>query len=121
MITTTPPNTGSGFDHSRGRGNSISTVNSDSIASRNESPSVASLSDVANAKPVSSSPTTATVQKRGHKLPKHVTDFFRAWIYRNVKNPYPSDEEKEEFARRTGLKANQVANWFINVSNVIFY
>ncbi|KAG8881351.1 hypothetical protein FRB98_004395 [Tulasnella sp. 332] len=114
MMTTTPPNTGSSFDPSRTRGSSVSTTNSETIVGRNKSPSVASMSDAPSTKPTSSSPAPATVQKRGHKLPKHVTDFFRAWIYRNVKNPYPSDEEKEEFARRTGLKANQVANWFIN-------
>ncbi|KAG8981598.1 hypothetical protein FRB93_008525 [Tulasnella sp. JGI-2019a] len=95
MTTTTPPNTAE-----------MRTFRiHDGPSAIHASPSTTSLSDTTK---------STSAQKRGHKLPKHVTDFFRAWIYRNVKNPYPSDEEKEEFARRTGLKANQVANWFIN-------
>ncbi|KAL1867748.1 hypothetical protein VTK73DRAFT_4010 [Phialemonium thermophilum] len=32
----------------------------------------------------------------------------------HLHHPYPTDEQKQELMRKTGLQMNQIANWFIN-------
>ncbi|KAI1302553.1 homeobox KN domain-containing protein [Xylaria venustula] len=53
-------------------------------------------------------------RKRRGNLPKEVTDKLRAWFLSHLKHPYPTEEEKQDMVRRTGLHMNQVSNWFIN-------
>ncbi|EPE08811.1 homeobox transcription [Ophiostoma piceae UAMH 11346] len=58
-----------------------------------------------------SSISKATKKRRGN-LPKEYTDMFQEWLYKHINHPYPSDEEKHDFIRRTGL--DMISNWFIN-------
>ncbi|UMM32460.1 hypothetical protein L5515_006240 [Caenorhabditis briggsae] len=39
---------------------------------------------------------------------------FRAWLFQNLAHPYPSEEQKKQLAKETGLTILQVNNWFIN-------
>ncbi|KAF2743265.1 hypothetical protein M011DRAFT_222651 [Sporormia fimetaria CBS 119925] len=53
------------------------------------------------------------IRRRG-SLPKLWTNTFKAWLIRNRDNPYPSDEQKQEWQRASGLSMTQISNWFIN-------
>lgn len=75
-------------------------------------------------------------RKRRGNLPKETTDKLRAWFVAHLHHPYPTEDEKQELMRQTGLqmseyqpfsppgvnqartKANgrkdQISNWFIN-------
>lgn len=46
--------------------------------------------------------------------PKSVTDILKNWIQKHVCHPYPSEEQKEQLSRETGLCLTQINNWFIN-------
>lgn len=54
------------------------------------------------------------VQKRGGKLPKHVTDMLKTWLLDHADHPYPTEEEKRTFCEYTGLDICQISNWFVN-------
>ncbi|KAK4184179.1 pah5 homeobox protein encoded by the pah5 protein [Podospora australis] len=53
-------------------------------------------------------------RKRRGNLPKETTDKLRAWFVAHLSHPYPSEDEKQELMRQTGLQMNQISNWFIN-------
>lgn len=53
-------------------------------------------------------------RKRRGNLPKETTDKLRAWFVAHLHHPYPSEEEKQDLMRQTGLQLNQISNWFIN-------
>ncbi|EFX02949.1 homeobox transcription factor [Grosmannia clavigera kw1407] len=53
-------------------------------------------------------------RKRRGNLPKETTDKLRAWFVAHLNHPYPSEDEKQELMRQTGLQMNQISNWFIN-------
>ncbi|KAI1378341.1 hypothetical protein F4677DRAFT_392016 [Hypoxylon crocopeplum] len=53
-------------------------------------------------------------RKRRGNLPKETTDKLRAWFVAHLHHPYPSEEEKHDLMRQTGLQMNQISNWFIN-------
>lgn len=36
------------------------------------------------------------------------------YFYSHLSNPYPSEEAKEELARKCGITVSQVSNWFGN-------
>jgi len=52
-------------------------------------------------------------KKRG-TLPKPATRYLMKWLSDHLSNPYPSNEEKEEFKRITKLTAKQINDWFTN-------
>lgn len=43
-------------------------------------------------------------------MPQILTEYF----YSHLSNPYPSEEVKEELARKCGISVSQVSNWFGN-------
>ena len=47
-------------------------------------------------------------RKRRGNLPRQITDIFRAWFYEHLDHPYPTEEDKQVFAERTGLTMAQV-------------
>ncbi|PBP27297.1 hypothetical protein BUE80_DR001514, partial [Diplocarpon rosae] len=53
-------------------------------------------------------------RKRRGNLPKETTDKLRAWFMTHLTHPYPTEDEKQELMRQTGLQMNQISNWFIN-------
>ncbi|KAK3940530.1 hypothetical protein QBC46DRAFT_364062 [Diplogelasinospora grovesii] len=53
-------------------------------------------------------------RKRRGNLPKETTDKLRAWFISHLQHPYPTEDEKQELMRQTGLQMNQISNWFIN-------
>ncbi|KAH9884479.1 hypothetical protein F4778DRAFT_561597 [Xylariomycetidae sp. FL2044] len=53
-------------------------------------------------------------RKRRGNLPKETTDKLRAWFLSHLLHPYPTEDEKQELLRVTGLQMNQISNWFIN-------
>ncbi|KAI6777672.1 Homeobox protein PKNOX2-like protein [Emericellopsis cladophorae] len=53
-------------------------------------------------------------RKRRGNLPKETTDKLRSWFHAHVSHPYPTEDEKQELMRQTGLQMNQISNWFIN-------
>ncbi|KAL5612837.1 hypothetical protein BROUX41_004081 [Berkeleyomyces rouxiae] len=53
-------------------------------------------------------------RKRRGNLPKETTDKLRHWFMNHLNHPYPTENEKMELMRMTGLQMNQISNWFIN-------
>jgi len=53
-------------------------------------------------------------KKKRSRLPANAVSIFRQWFFNHLDKPYPSEEEKEDLARKTGLKLVQVNNWFTN-------
>ncbi|GAP89657.2 putative homeobox domain-containing protein [Rosellinia necatrix] len=53
-------------------------------------------------------------RKRRGNLPKETTDKLRGWFVNHLHHPYPTEDEKQELMRQTGLQMNQISNWFIN-------
>jgi hypothetical protein len=53
-------------------------------------------------------------RKRRGNLPKETTDKLRSWFVGHLHHPYPTEDEKQELMRQTGLQMNQISNWFIN-------
>ena len=51
-------------------------------------------------------------KRRNHT--KKSSDVLHEYFYSNLMNPYPSDEVKEELARKAGITLAQVNNWFGN-------
>ncbi|KAK8637384.1 hypothetical protein V6N13_064806 [Hibiscus sabdariffa] len=47
-------------------------------------------------------------------LPERSVNILRAWLFEHFLHPYPSDADKHQLARQTGLTRNQISNWFIN-------
>jgi hypothetical protein len=47
-------------------------------------------------------------RKRRGNLPKEATNYLKAWFARNRQSPYPTEDQKIEMCRDTGLSLNQV-------------
>ncbi|KAL9097364.1 MAG: hypothetical protein Q9163_006353 [Psora crenata] len=54
-----------------------------------------------------------TRRRRGN-LPKWATDYLKQWFFEHVAHPYPTEQEKQELCKITGLGMTQLSNWFIN-------
>ncbi|KAK3272201.1 hypothetical protein CYMTET_19491 [Cymbomonas tetramitiformis] len=54
-------------------------------------------------------------RKKPEKLPAEAVAIFRDWWSRNIVWPYPTDEERKELAKASGLQLPQVNNWYINM------
>ena len=55
-------------------------------------------------------------QRKGRKFPQQTTDYLKAWFYRRIDHPYPSDHEKTQLCRETGLSRTQLSGWMVAVS-----
>ncbi|CAL9199719.1 BEL1-like homeodomain protein 9 isoform X1 [Musa acuminata AAA Group] len=47
-------------------------------------------------------------------LPERAVSVLRSWLFEHFLHPYPTDVDKQDLAKQTGLTRNQVSNWFIN-------
>merc|ERR1739846_36213 len=53
-------------------------------------------------------------RRKRRNFNKKSSDVLHEYFYSNLINPYPSDEVKEELARKCGITVSQVSNWFGN-------
>jgi hypothetical protein len=49
-------------------------------------------------------------RKRRGNLPKETTDKLRAWFIAHLQHPYPTEDEKQELMRQTGLQMSKFYN-----------
>ncbi|PMD55182.1 uncharacterized protein K444DRAFT_100132 [Hyaloscypha bicolor E] len=47
-------------------------------------------------------------RKRRGNLPKETTDKLRAWFVAHLQHPYPTEDEKQELMRKTGLQMSKL-------------
>ncbi|EGC39695.1 hypothetical protein DICPUDRAFT_24166, partial [Dictyostelium purpureum] len=52
--------------------------------------------------------------RKGTKLSTESKSILENWIKDHISHPYPTNEEKEDLQKVTGLTPNQISNWFIN-------
>lgn len=45
---------------------------------------------------------------------KNISKILKSWLRNNLNSPYPSEIEKTELSKCTGLDQTQINNWFIN-------
>lgn len=50
----------------------------------------------------------AKQRKRRGNLPKETTDKLRAWFVAHLQHPYPTEDEKQELMRQTGLQMSKL-------------
>jgi hypothetical protein len=51
-------------------------------------------------------------RKRRGNLPKETTDKLRAWFTAHLQHPYPTEDEKQELMRQTGLQLSELTHTF---------
>jgi hypothetical protein len=56
----------------------------------------------------------ADAKKQKHFLSGQSVQHLKEWFYEHLDHPYPSADQKEDLAKRTGLTYLQVSNWFTN-------
>merc|ERR1711872_695614 len=53
-------------------------------------------------------------RRKRRNFTKKSTEHLNEYFYSNLANPYPTEEAKEELARKCGISVSQVSNWFGN-------
>ena len=53
-------------------------------------------------------------RRKRRNFSKKSSEVLNEYFYSNLANPYPSEEVKEELARKCGITVSQVFNWFAN-------
>merc|ERR550534_2642238 len=53
-------------------------------------------------------------RRKRRNFSKQATEVLNEYFYSHLSNPYPSEEAKEELARKCGISVAQVSNWFGN-------
>jgi hypothetical protein len=48
-------------------------------------------------------------RKRRGNLPKETTDKLRAWFVAHLQHPYPTEDEKQDLMRQTGLQMSTLS------------
>lgn len=57
---------------------------------------------------------TPKPKKRRGNLPAEATTILKSWLFDHKEKPYPSEEEKGELVKLTGLTIVQINYWFSN-------
>lgn len=67
-------------------------------------------------KNTSSSPrdNDAVQPRKSRRLPPPSVRSLRSWLYEHRAYPYPTEQEREELEKQTGLDKRQILNWFTN-------
>ncbi|KAL7986448.1 hypothetical protein Chor_011614, partial [Crotalus horridus] len=52
--------------------------------------------------------------RKRRNFSKQATEVLNEYFYSHLSNPYPSEEAKEELAKKCGITVSQVSNWFGN-------
>ncbi|XP_065562855.1 homeobox protein extradenticle-like [Artemia franciscana] len=53
-------------------------------------------------------------RRKRRNFSKPASETLNEWFYSHLSNPYPSEEAKEELARKCSITVSQVCNWFGN-------
>ncbi len=53
-------------------------------------------------------------RRKRRNFSKQAKEILDAYFYSHLSNPYPSEEAKDELARKCGISVSQVSNWFGN-------
>ncbi|XP_064407928.1 pre-B-cell leukemia transcription factor 2 isoform X3 [Latimeria chalumnae] len=53
-------------------------------------------------------------RRKRRNFSKQATEVLNEYFYSHLSNPYPSEEAKEELAKKCGITISQVSNWFGN-------
>lgn len=53
-------------------------------------------------------------RRKRRNFSKKATEVLNEYFYSHLANPYPSEEAKEELARKCNITVSQVSNWFGN-------
>jgi len=53
-------------------------------------------------------------RRKRRNFSEQATEVLNEYFYSHLSNPYPSEEAKEELARKCGITVSQVSNWFGN-------
>lgn len=54
------------------------------------------------------------IRRKRRNFSKTATEVLNEYFYSHLSNPYPSEEAKEELARKCSISVSQVSNWFGN-------
>lgn len=55
-----------------------------------------------------------TRRKSSSRFSRDAVRILKNWLHEHSSHPYPSEEEKDDLKRRTGLKMIQICNWLAN-------
>jgi hypothetical protein len=60
-------------------------------------------------------------RKRRGNLPKETTDKLRAWFVAHLQHPYPTEDEKQELMRQTGLQMSKsnICSVILNLTHFV--
>ncbi|XP_062290132.1 pre-B-cell leukemia transcription factor 3-like isoform X4 [Scomber scombrus] len=53
-------------------------------------------------------------RRKRRNFSKQATEILNEYFYSHLSNPYPSEEAKEELAKKCSINVSQVSNWFGN-------
>ncbi|KAI9867635.1 MAG: hypothetical protein M1813_008435 [Trichoglossum hirsutum] len=53
-------------------------------------------------------------KKSGARFSRASVGILKSWFMEHITHPYPTEKEKDELKRRTGLKRSQISNWLAN-------
>merc|ERR1712184_35050 len=53
-------------------------------------------------------------RRKRRNFSKQASEILNEYFYSHLANPYPSEEAKEELAKKCGITVSQVNNWFGN-------
>mmetsp|Transcript_21206 Transcript_21206/g.29710 ORF Transcript_21206/g.29710 Transcript_21206/m.29710 type:complete len:403 (-) Transcript_21206:297-1505(-) len=59
---------------------------------------------------------SAVKTRKSSSLPTETVEYLKAWMMspEHVAHPYPTEQEKEQIMRDTGIELKQLTNWFVN-------
>jgi hypothetical protein len=60
-------------------------------------------------------------RKRRGNLPKETTDKLRDWFKRHLTHPYPTEDEKQELMRQTGLQMSKHRSHVLRLCHTLIY
>ncbi|KAI9780983.1 MAG: hypothetical protein M1839_006422 [Geoglossum umbratile] len=53
-------------------------------------------------------------RKSGARFSREAVGILHHWFSAHINHPYPTDKEKDELKKQTGLKRSQISNWLAN-------
>jgi hypothetical protein len=59
-------------------------------------------------------PSVGKAGSNGSKLPREAVQALKNWLREHADHPYPTEAERDNLLRETGLKKEQVCNWLAN-------